>query len=173
MTLRKAEISEQPIIWRILQEAIEQRRLEGSEQWQQGYPNEQTVADDIVNGYGYVLIDDNIIIAYSAIIFGMEPAYENIEGKWLSNGDYAVIHRVAVSDTVKGKGIATLLFRKIEELCLEHRIYSIKVDTNFDNVPMLKIMDRMGYSYCGEVFLHGAPRKAYEKLLSPPPAPEL
>ncbi|WP_336514592.1 GNAT family N-acetyltransferase [Pollutibacter soli] len=165
MILRKADIAERSIIWNILQQAIEQRRLDGSEQWQQGYPNEQTVDDDIANGHGYVLIYENSIIAYAAIIFGIEQAYEEIEGKWLSNQDYVVIHRVAVSDSLKGKGIATLLFKKIEELSIEHGVYSIKVDTNFDNVPMLKIMDKLGYTYCGEVFFHGAPRKAYEKIL--------
>ena len=39
----------------------------------------------------------------------------------------------------------------------------------FDNIPMLKIFDRLGYTYCGEVFLSGAPRKAYEKVLSKNP----
>jgi hypothetical protein len=40
------------------------------------------------------------------------------------------------------------------------------VDTNFDNVPMLKIFNKLGYVYCGEVLLMGAPRKAYEKVIS-------
>jgi len=54
MILRKAFYSEIPIIWDILQQAIEQRKQEGSEQWQYGYPNEQTVKDDIANGCAYV-----------------------------------------------------------------------------------------------------------------------
>lgn len=166
MILRKAVFSELPVIWDILQEAIEQRRQDGSDQWQNGYPNEQTVRDDIGNGYGFVLVDDDRVIAYAAIIFDVEPAYTDIKGKWLSNGDYAVVHRVATANKVKGKGIATLLFKEIEILCLKQQVYSIKVDTNFDNVPMLKIMDRLGYTYCGEILFGGAPRRAYEKLLS-------
>jgi hypothetical protein len=65
----------------------------------------------------------------------------------------------------KGKGIATKLFEKIEGLSIENNIYSIKVDTNFDNVPMLKILDKLKYTYCGEVYLRGSARKAFEKLL--------
>jgi GNAT superfamily N-acetyltransferase len=168
MTLRKAAFSEVPIIWEILQQAIEQRKQDGSQQWQNGYPNEQTIHDDISNGYAYVLIDNDAIIAYAAIVFDAEPAYNNIEGKWLTNGDYAVIHRVATSNTVKGKGIATRLFKMIEDLCVEQEVYSIKVDTNFDNVPMLKILDRLAYTYCGEIFSYGAPRKAFEKVLPKP-----
>ena len=166
LLLRKATISETPLIWEILKDAIEQRRLEGSTQWQDGYPNEISITNDIKNGYGYVLTENGLILSYAAIIFDKEPAYDTIAGKWLTDGDYAVVHRVAVSKLAKGKGIATKLFENIEGLCLTNHIHSIKVDTNFDNVPMLKILDRLKYTYCGEVFFRGAARKAFEKKLT-------
>ncbi len=166
MKLRKANISDAGMIWQILLRAIEQRRQDGSEQWQNGYPNEQTVLDDIANGYGYVIADNNVVIAYAAIIFDVEPAYNDIRGEWLTNGDYVVVHRVATSNSVKGKGVATQLFKLLEDLAVEQNVFSIKVDTNFDNAPMLKILERLGYSYCGEVIFGGAPRKAFEKVLS-------
>ncbi|WP_294960921.1 GNAT family N-acetyltransferase [uncultured Flavobacterium sp.] len=163
--LRKANLSEIPQIWGILQDAIEQRRLDGSSQWQDGYPNKLSIKSDIDNGYGYVFTEDESILAYAAIIFDKEPAYENIEGKWLTDGDYTVVHRVAVSKLAKGKGVATKLFESIESLAIKNKIYSIKVDTNFDNVPMLKILDRLKYTYCGEVYFRGSARKAFEKRL--------
>ncbi|MEN2487018.1 GNAT family N-acetyltransferase [Flavobacterium sp. B11] len=166
LSLRKANLSEIPQIWEILQDAIEQRRLDGSTQWQDGYPNELSIKSDIENGYGYVFTEDESILAYAAIIFDKEPAYENIEGKWLTDGNYTVVHRVAVSKLAKGKGIATKLFESIEGLSVENKIYSIKVDTNFDNTPMLKILDRLKYTYCGEVYFRGSARKAFEKRLS-------
>lgn len=165
MILRKAVFSEQPVIWDILQQAIEQRKQDGSDQWQSGYPNEQTVHDDITKGYAYVLVDNNNILAYAAIIFDVEPAYNYIIGKWLTNDDYVVVHRVATSNAVKGKGIATNLFREVERLCVERKVYSIKVDTNFDNIPMMRIFDKLAYTYCGEIFISGASRRAYEKVI--------
>jgi len=168
MILRKATLQELPTIWVILQQAIEQRKQDGSEQWQYGYPNEQTVEDDIANGYAYVLSDQDVIIAYAAIIFDIEPAYTDIKGKWLTNDDYVVVHRVATSNAVKGTGVATHLFQAIEDVCIEQKVYSLRVDTNFDNVPMLKILEKLSYTYCGEVFFHGKSRKAYEKVLTRP-----
>lgn len=164
--LRKAVISEIPVIWEILQDAIEQRRQDGSTQWQDGYPNELSIKSDIENGYAYVLTENENILCYAAIIFDREPAYENIEGKWLTDGDYVVIHRVAVSKLAKGKGIATKLFESLESLSVENNVFSIKVDTNFDNIPMLKILERLNYTYCGEVYFRGSARRAYEKKLS-------
>ncbi len=163
--LRKAKASDTSIIWTILQEAIEQRKQEGSRQWQDGYPNEQTVQDDIAKGYAYVLVDENVVVAYVAIIFDGEPAYNSIEGNWLTDGDYVAIHRVATSNAAKGKGIATRLLQLLEPLCLERKVHSIKLDTNFDNAPMLKILNKLNYTYCGEIFFKGASRMAYEKVI--------
>ncbi|PSK94699.1 GNAT family N-acetyltransferase [Taibaiella chishuiensis] len=166
MNLRKATTAEVPAIWTILQAAVAQRKADGSKQWQDGYPNEQTILDDIAKGYAYVLVAGEELMAYAAIIFDIEPAYEGIEGRWLTDGDYAVVHRVATAPAAKGKGIATGLFRMIEGHCLAQQVNSIKVDTNFDNIPMLKILDRLGYTYCGEVYFRGSARKAFEKVLS-------
>jgi GNAT superfamily N-acetyltransferase len=165
MNLRLAILSDANTIWEILQAAILQRKNDGSTQWQNGYPNEQTVLNDIQNGFGYVVEENGLIIAYAAIIFDIEPAYEDIKGAWLSNQKYAVVHRVATAAALKGKGIATQLFLLIEKLAISKQTYSIKVDTNFDNVPMLKILDNLNYTYCGEIFFSGSSRMAYEKLL--------
>ena len=165
MILRKANLTELPLIWSIIQQAIEQRKQDGSKQWQNGYPNELVIEQDIANSQAFVLIENQKIIAYSALIFGIEPAYTEIEGDWLTDDDYAIVHRVAVADSAKGKGIATLLFKMIENLCIKNKVYSIKVDTNYDNVPMLKILENLNYTYCGIVQFTGGSRKAYEKVL--------
>jgi len=165
MILRKAIQSELQTIWEIIQYAIEQRRADGSEQWQNGYPNKTTIQEDLDAGYAYVLEDEGVILAYAAIIFGKEEAYDNIDGKWLTDGDYAVLHRVAAAPKAKGKKAGTYLFQLVEKLCLANNIYSIKVDTNFDNGPMLRVLENLHYTYCGEVFFQNAPRKAFEKVL--------
>ena len=162
---RKATPSEIPQIWTIIQQAIVRRKNDGSQQWQDGYPNEDVIKQDITKGIGYVLTDDNTIIGYAAIIFNEEPAYELIKGTWLTNEEFVVVHRVAISDNYIGKGLAQKIFLFTEDLAIENKIFSIKVDTNFDNIPMLKILEKLGYSYCGEVYFRGDARKAFEKIL--------
>ena len=162
---RNAEISDRDKIWKILQQAIDRRKKDGSNQWQDGYPNIETVENDIRNNFGFVLESGNEISGYAALIFDIEPAYEIIEGEWLSTGKYAVVHRVAVSNQFAGKGIATQIFKEIEKITISRSIFSIKVDTNFDNIPLLKILDKLDYTYCGEVYFRGSARKAFEKIL--------
>lgn len=165
MVLRKALESELPIIWEIIQYAIERRRQDGSRQWQDGYPNPDSIRADFEKGYSYVVEEEGTLLAYGAIIFDIEPAYNDIEGKWLTDGEYVGVHRVAASPLAKGKGVATFFFTELEEIAKANDIYSIKVDTNFDNGPMLHILDKLDYTYCGEVYFRGSARRAFEKVL--------
>ncbi|WP_223608015.1 GNAT family N-acetyltransferase [Chryseobacterium sp. OSA05B] len=163
--LRKAEIEDRNAIWAIIQQSIERRKQDGSTQWQNGYPNMGTVESDIAKGFGYVMTVDGEIAVYAALILNDEPAYSTIEGAWLSDGEFVVVHRVAVDGKFAGQGMVKKLFDHIEDFTRSHEIQSIKVDTNYDNIAMLKILESKGYSYCGEVVLADGLRKAYEKII--------
>ncbi len=165
MEFRKALPSDVDEIWEIIEFAIQKRKEDGSKQWQDGYPNRDSIIHDIANNYGYVISDGINILAYGAVIFDIEPAYENIEGAWLSSGSYIVIHRVAASLHSKGMGIATHFFNYVAQLAKSKNVNSIKVDTNFDNLAMLRILQKLGYQYCGEVYFRGSARRAFEKLI--------
>lgn len=166
-TFRKAGLQDQAAVWEILQEAIVRRKQDGSNQWQDGYPNPQVVLKDIEAGAGYVLLRAEEIIGYCAVLINDEPAYAGIEGKWLTEGDFLVVHRIAVASKYAGQGLARKILEFIEEVAIAESIFSIKADTNFDNAPMMKTFDKMGYVYCGEVYFRGSPRRAYEKILTP------
>lgn len=165
VTLRIAMPEDTSAIWAILSAAIERRKADGSNQWQDGYPNEEVIANDIAHQYGYVLTEDNEILGYAALLINNEPAYEAIKGKWLTNADFIVFHRVAISSDHLGRGLAKFLLQKIEEIAHNKGILSLRADTNFDNALMLHLFEKLGYKYCGEVTFRGTLRKAFEKKL--------
>lgn len=107
--IRKAEQADKGRIWEIIQQAIALRKEQGSRQWQDGYPNEDVVQSDIDKGYGHVVEADGKIIGYVAIIFDIEPAYNAIDGKWLSDGEYVGIHRLAAAQDPHVKGVGTAI----------------------------------------------------------------
>jgi len=164
---RHATSEDLPQIWMILQKAILRRKKDGSDQWQDGYPNPEVIKKDIEREAAFVMTDGNITIGYCAILINDEPAYTEIEGKWLTNGDFAVFHRVAISEDYIGKGLSRIMLNFIEDFALENNLTSVKADTNFDNPAMQNIFGKAGYIYCGEVFFRGSPRMAYEKVLAP------
>ena len=164
-TFRKAIIEDKLSIWQIIQQAIERRKTEGSNQWQDGYPNENIIENDIKKNNGFVLTNDKIIVGYCAVLINDEPEYEKIIGKWLTDGDFVVVHRIAIHQDYLGQSLSKEILKNIEDFALKNKINSIKVDTNFDNFAMMKAFDSLGYVYCGEVFFRGSPRRAYEKVL--------
>ncbi len=163
---RKAAQEDIDIIWDILQQAIIRRKEDGSDQWQDGYPNPLVIEKDIVASNGYVLVDDDTIVGYCAVLVNDEPAYGNIKGKWITTEDFLVLHRVAISEKHLGKGYAKIMLSFIEKIASNQHIKSIKADTNHDNIGMLKVFEKLGYVYCGEVILRGNSRKAFEKVLA-------
>ena len=165
LSFQAAVLEDANRIWEIIQQAIERRRKDGSNQWQDGYPNPEVIKKDIEKEIGYVLKDDETIIGYTAILINDEPAYAGIQGKWITDSDFVVFHRVAIADSHLGKGLAQKMFEYIEEFARKNKIYSVKADTNFDNAAMLRIFEKSGYTYCGEVFFRGSARKAFEKVL--------
>ena len=162
---RKATLPEIPQIWEILQKAIQRRKEDGSNQWQDGYPNPEVIKADIEKEVGFVLTEGENLVGYCAVLINDEPAYAGIEGKWLSDEDFVVVHRIAIAQEYLGKGLAKEMIKFIEEFAIQNNIYSVKADTNFDNLAMMKSFENSGYAYCGEVYFRGSARRAYEKVL--------
>ena len=166
--IRVATTNDIEVIWNLLQQGIEKRRVEGSNQWQDGYPNRDVVMNDVKYQYGIVVENESSeIIAYIAMIADIEPAYEEIIGDWISPNSekYVVFHRLIVDQYKSIKGLATWILKEVEQLVLSKRIHSIKVDTNFDNVGMLRVFEKLGYQYCGKVYFRGSERLAFEKTI--------
>ena len=72
-TFRKAALEDADDIWEILRRAIARRKEDGSNQWQDGYPNIEVIKDDIQNKYGYVLTLKEEIVGYCALLINDEP----------------------------------------------------------------------------------------------------
>nr|WP_314603162.1 GNAT family N-acetyltransferase [uncultured Capnocytophaga sp.] len=140
-------------------------KQKGSQQWQDGYPFEETIKNDIAQGYAYVVALEQGIIAYVVISHKEEPTYKEIKGAWLNNDPYTVIHRMAVGEKGRGKGIASYIMEQAEEISMENSIFSIRVDTNFDNYVMKHILDKKNYVYCGIIQVRDGEREAFQKNL--------
>ncbi|MDR0348922.1 MAG: GNAT family N-acetyltransferase [Tannerella sp.] len=166
MIFRPALLSDLPSMMDIVRQAQEALKQSGVNQWQNGYPAPDMIRRDIENKHAYVLIEDDRIVAMESIIFNYEPAYDRIyDGEWLSKGTFAVVHRMAVDNRMKKRGIASFLLKKAEEMAVEKGIISVKVDTHESNVPMRRTLEKNGFTCCGRIFLaDGNPRVAYEKL---------
>lgn len=135
MIFRKATETDLNPIMNIISQAQNYFKEQGIDQWQNGYPNRQTIKQDIENGNSYVLLKDDIIVGTVAIIPGVEKTYESIyNGEWKSTGEYVTIHRIAIDSRYKRLGFATMVLDKVEEMCKNMGINSIRIDTHEENL---------------------------------------
>ena len=58
---RQANLSDLNEIWQIIQFAIASRKADGSKQWQDGYPNIDSIRTDINNSYAHVLTNEMML----------------------------------------------------------------------------------------------------------------
>ena len=169
MEFRKMMPEDVPAVMEIIHQAQESLRLLGIDQWQNGYPDEETIRGDIARGYGYVLAEGKSVAATAAISLDGEPTYRVISGgRWPSSGTNGVIHRVAAAEDRRGRGLASELFRQASRICLENGVYTLRADTHRGNLPMQGALAKNGFCRCGVIFLaDGSERLAYEKVLTP------
>ena len=144
----------------------------GIDQWQNGVPNGDNAAEDVMWGIGRVAEEEGTIVAAYSFLTDGERDYDHIcDGAWLTDGTpYAAVHRVTVAQHLRGRGVS---IQMIEEIFREARcggFASVRIDTHEGNIPMRRMLEKHGFVYCGIIYLHGGPddgarRAAYEKIL--------
>lgn len=143
----------------------------GINQWQtglNGYPSEKDVIQDIRTGIGYCAIEDDHVVGYACIVNIDDPNYQKIDGKWLNDNPYVVIHRSCVRNEYKGRGIFTMFVEKAKEIAKEKGLTDLRIDTHRDNKSMQRSIAKNGFVECGVVFVmeqEDPYRIAYQKRL--------
>lgn len=131
-------------------------------QWaERCWPPKWLIGQDIDAGNCYVCQDGGSLLAVFFYDYGegIDPCYAAIEGGcWCLDGPYGVVHRIAAR---KGRGAGKFCIRWAYEQCGH-----LRIDTHEDNRVMQKVLQQMGFTYCGVIHIldDNAPRLAYEKI---------
>lgn len=154
----------------ITEDAKAQLKNLGLDQWQKGYPSKEVWESDAKVGCTQLAVEDGKIMGIFAFQTTPDASYYEIDGKWLTDGAYASMHRVCVAEDAKGKGVAGKLFERGFELARKAGLPSMRIDTHPGNIPMQKALAKAGFIACGEIRLVGGCedgdlRIAFEKVL--------
>ena len=123
------------------------------------WPPEPLLRRDIAEGNSYVCEKDGRIVGTFFYAVMDDPTYRTIvDGAWLDDSHYGVVHRLAASGSEKGVGAACLDWAM--EQCGH-----LRVDTHGDNVVVQNLVTRLGFTHCGTIYVEedDYPRLAYEK----------
>ena len=159
MVIRPATPADLPALRPVFEAAKGIMRADGNlEQWSApGFPPDDLLLRDIACGGGHVILRDKTVIAYFALLPSPEPTYAHIDGAWLTDGPYGVIHRMASYPEVHGICSAVIDYAAA-------RYAHLRIDTHRDNRIMQHLIAKHGFSYCGVIWLtDGTERLAYER----------
>lgn len=150
MEIRAARVLELEEIMQIYSSAREFMRAQGNpDQWWSGYPQKELIKSDIERGRCHVVIDGESILAVFYAALENDPTYLKIYGgEWGSELPYGVIHRVAVSPSARGRGVAGFIFSHMEE-----KFGRIRIDTHENNIPMQRALTKAGFVRRGFIYI--------------------
>ena len=183
MIIRPAAASDLPTLRPVFEAAKGIMRADGNlDQWSApGFPPDDLLLRDIARGGGFVIEDrwpvgaghdetrDDVAVmpdltghlsprGYFALLPSPEPTYNRIDGAWLTDEPYGVIHRIASYPEDHGIFAAIIDFAAA-------RYAHLRIDTHRDNRIMQHLIAKHGFTYCGIIWLaDGTPRLAYERL---------
>lgn len=159
--IRRANKSDIISIMPIYEAAKMKMRADGNmHQWSDKYPDKETLLSDIARGELYIACEDDEIYGVFMLSFSGEETYQEIQGAWLNDEPYAVIHRIASL----GKG------RNLLKDAIDFAFAStenIRIDTHEDNNIMRSLLNKLGFTYTGIIHLKsGDERRAYQLIKS-------
>ncbi len=120
--------------------------------WTPGvYPGKESITAAIQAGTQYACMDGNEIVG--AFIYNADPqgAYE--KGDWevnLCEGEYAVIHSLAVTVKHYGKGIGTKMVQFCIDKAKQEGYKAVRLDIVPENIPARKLYEKAGFKFAGE-----------------------
>ena len=170
MIIRKTTAADIDEIVPILDETRRTIAALGINQWQDGYPNRESIEADLAKDYSYVLVNDGHVIGTFALIPDGEPLYDVIEnGHWMTGDNsrnYNAVHRVAIAVSSRGSGASTKLVQFAADLSRMAGKDSVRIDTHEGNRVMRRMLEKHGFVHCGTIYLaNGDPRVAYELVV--------
>ena len=164
-TFRKSAEQDIPTLLHLASQAKETMRQSGNRfQWVDGYPSDEVFERDIALGGSVLMHRDGQPVATFTCLPSPEPTYAEIYvGQWLDDEKpYLVIHRIAAAHGTHG------VLAALVDYCFT-LTDNIRIDTHRDNVIMRHLLPRLGFSYCGIIYLlNGAERLAYQRLRCEP-----
>lgn len=158
MCIRKAAAGDETRILALYTAAREFMRESGNPtQWPYGYPGLEDIQADLARESLFVHERSGELDAVFFFAAGPDSTYAQIDGAWLNDESYAVVHRIAAK---RGSGAGR---RCLAWACKNAR--NLRIDTHEDNGPMRHVLRELGFVECGTIICdNGTPRVAYHHV---------
>lgn len=164
MEFRKAVPAEAAEVFSIYRAAIRRMQASGIDQWDDVYPTQAVIEQDIANSSMTVGLTDGIITCAFVLNDEQWESYEN--GRWkYPDLRYSVLHRLCVSPACQGKGVGMQAIQYIEALLKSEGVDVIRLDAFPQNHSAIKLYEKLNYIKVGEAIFRKGIFYLFEKKL--------
>ncbi|MGI5970585.1 MAG: GNAT family N-acetyltransferase [Oscillospiraceae bacterium] len=148
IVFRRALISDCDDVFRLFEQAVREMNRRNIPQWDEVYPDRDTLLQDIFKEQMHIgLIDGRIACAY-VVNSEYDEQYKN--GNWrYPDASYRVIHRLCVSPDYQNKGVGAAAVRHIEQSLRSEGVEAVRLDAFTLNPFALRLYEKLGYSVAG------------------------
>ena len=164
LAVRKATISDLPAILKIYKSATEHMIASGIFQWNDQYPDEETLQADIASETMCLCEKDAAIAA--VFVLNQNSYAEYISGNWqYAESSFFVVHRLCVNPAFQGMGMGTQAMLAAEAVLRKQGVEAIRLDTFSQNPVAIKLYAKLGYTQVGQFHLPRGLFYLFEKKL--------
>jgi len=161
--IRRATPADAAELLQLVRDCVAAMRAAGIEQWDEVYPNAETIARGTVAGTLHVLWEGETILASITIDSNMDPLWQGMD--WSTDGEPAVaVHRLMVHPSCQGRGHAKHLMQHAETVAREQGCRSIRLDTFLQNPAAMALYPRLGYRRTGTAMMRKGEFVGFEKV---------
>ena len=118
------------------------------------YPSERSAREMTAAGNQYLCEEDGTLIG--AFVLNTDPQGNYHKGSWkkdIPDGEYLVLHSLAIDPAMHGKGIGSEVIRFCENKARTEGFRALRVDIVPDNLPARKLYEKNGFTSAGDVDL--------------------
>ena len=149
MKIRNAETKDLGKIMSLISSCIEDMEGRGIHQWDEIYPDEKTIINDMEKKQLYLLEEGNQICGIIALNEFQEPQYKTVD--WKFSGKSLVVHRLAIEPAYQRSGCAKMLMDFAYKFAIEEDYENIRLDAFIKNPAAVGLYEKLGYRNAGTV----------------------
>ena len=152
MYIRKSEMADLPALTKFYDQVVDYLYENVNyPRWEKGvYPCEESIKQRIQKGEQFIGCIGPFVAG--AFVINEDPVGDYSVGEWKQNlkeGEYLIIHTLAVHYSFYGKGFATEMVNFAKKLAKELGYKAVRIDVVPDNYPARRLYESLGFSYAG------------------------
>jgi ribosomal protein S18 acetylase RimI-like enzyme len=163
VTIRPGKPEELPRLCTIVSLAVRHMKNRGIDQWDELYPNQPILGQDLEGRSLYVAEKAGEVTGFIVLNEIQSPEYETVP--WQYQERVLAVHRLTIDPACQRQGLGSLLMDFAEKKAAAGGYQCIRLDAFVHNPVALALYDQRGYRRAGMVRFRKGDFYCYEKAV--------